>query len=261
LRYPDGCFAIQRSLFEIERPEDFESWYCWKCYPAINAQIVIDYKYRICSYDLRSGSANDKSVRNYSSFGKNFHTMVPKGKYVIADAGYTLTQYMKIPFPITEPMPADERFFNYLHSSTRIAVERAIVMLQNQFRILKLPLNQKTNSITGSSGTTQMVKIVQACFVLHNIFLSLNDSLNDTAESDFEDSEEHVKSKEMNCNSAITMNPFSIYERILSLRQAIISVLALSESCGFFEAPKTPHGVIGLPAVARRFAVIALLGT
>jgi hypothetical protein len=90
-------------------------------------------------------------------------------------------------------MPADERLFNYLHSRTQIAVERAIRMLKNRFSILKLPLNQKSNSITGSWAITQMVKIVQACFVLHNIFLSLNDSIKDTAEPDFEDSERHVQ--------------------------------------------------------------------
>ena len=42
--YPNVCLAIDGSLFEIEHPEDFEGWYCRKCYAAINAQIVIDYK-------------------------------------------------------------------------------------------------------------------------------------------------------------------------------------------------------------------------
>ena len=89
---------------------------------------------------------------------------------MIADAGYTLVEYMMIPFTVPDPMPADERLFNYLHSRTRIAVEKAIGMLKNRFRILKFTLNQKACSRSGSSSTTQMAKILQACFVLHSIF-------------------------------------------------------------------------------------------
>ena len=35
--FPDCCFAVDGCLFEIERPYDYEDWYCRKGYPAINA--------------------------------------------------------------------------------------------------------------------------------------------------------------------------------------------------------------------------------
>jgi hypothetical protein len=187
--YPNGCLAIDGSLFKIERPDDFEGWYCRKLYPAINAQIVIDSKCRICSYDLRPGSANDQSIFNYSEFGKNIHNLIPAGKHVIADAGYALSPHIMIPFPITETMAPDERTFNYLHSRTRIAVERAIGMLKGRFRILRLPLNQKPNRQTGSTETTQMAKVIRACFVLHNIFCSFNEDPIDYEDDDESDDE------------------------------------------------------------------------
>jgi hypothetical protein len=86
-------------------------------------------------------------------------------------------------------MAPDERTFNYLHSRTRIAVERAIGMLKGRFRILRLPLNQKPNRQTGSTETTQMAKVIRACFVLHNIFCSFNEDPIDYEDDDESDDE------------------------------------------------------------------------
>ncbi|KAJ1568687.1 putative nuclease harbi1 [Nowakowskiella sp. JEL0078] len=40
-RFPNACLAVDGTLIEIERPNDFEGWYCCKGYPAVNVQIVI----------------------------------------------------------------------------------------------------------------------------------------------------------------------------------------------------------------------------
>jgi hypothetical protein len=47
-------------------------------------------------------------------------------------------------------------------------------MIKNRFRILKLPLNQKFDKKNNLPATTQMARIVQTCFILHNVFLHLN---------------------------------------------------------------------------------------
>ena len=74
-------------------------------------------------------------------------------------------------------MEPDESLFNYLHSRTRITVERAIGMVKNRFRILKLPLNQKSDEKMGLPATTQMARIVKSCLILHNLFLQQNDEV------------------------------------------------------------------------------------
>jgi hypothetical protein len=42
--FPCTCASIDRSLIEIERPFDYEGWYCRKGFPAINLQGVVDSK-------------------------------------------------------------------------------------------------------------------------------------------------------------------------------------------------------------------------
>jgi hypothetical protein len=75
--FPNCCFAIDGSLFEIEHPQEFFGWYCRKGYPAIYCQLVVDHKGRIRSFDMRPGSANDKAIFNYSDFGKRISEIIP----------------------------------------------------------------------------------------------------------------------------------------------------------------------------------------
>jgi hypothetical protein len=132
--------------------------------------VVVDHKTQILSSDLRPGSANDKSVyNNYSKFGQTISSILPPGKSGLADAGYTLSDSLLTPFPIEERMPADESLYNYLHSKTRITIERAFGSLKNRFRILKSPLNQKADELTGQTQTQHMAAIIESCFILHNI--------------------------------------------------------------------------------------------
>lgn len=173
--FPNCCLAMDGSLFEIERPRDFEGWYCRKGWPAINIQLVVDHRTRIRSYDMRPGSANDKSIFNYSQFGRTIDQVLPPHQFVVADAGYTLSQYVMTPYPEDNALNAQNAQFNYLHSRTRITVERAIGMIKNRFRILKLPLNAKADSHSGRSEMEQMGRIIESCFILHNVFIDLND--------------------------------------------------------------------------------------
>lgn len=181
--FPNCCFAIDGCLFEIERPNDYEGWYCRKSYPAINAQVVVDHKTLILSFDLRPGSANDKSVYNYSGFGDIISRILPPGKYGLADAGYALSDRLLTPFPIEERMPADESLYNYLHSCTRITIERTFGSIKNRFRIFKSPLNQKADEESEQSQTQRMGAVIHACFVLHNILIHLADAINTELES------------------------------------------------------------------------------
>ncbi len=190
---PNCCFAIDGCLIEIERPFDFEGWYCRKAYPAINAQVVVDSETKIMSFDLRPGSSNDKSIYKYSSFGRTIASKLPYNYYGVGDAGYQLQNHLLTPYPITENMAADISHYNHLHSKTRISVERAFGMLKNRFRILKLPLNQKQIIKKGKTATSQMAKVIQSCMVLHNVLIELKDnddtyiSSNATESSDTED--------------------------------------------------------------------------
>ena len=82
-QFPDACLAVDGTLLEIERPHDYEGWYCRKGYPAINVQGVVDYKRRFRSYAMRPGAENDKGVFNRSEFGRTIHQQLPPNTYFV----------------------------------------------------------------------------------------------------------------------------------------------------------------------------------
>ncbi|DAZ97782.1 TPA: hypothetical protein N0F65_009528, partial [Lagenidium giganteum] len=66
---PNVCGAVDGSLIEIHRFEEWEGWYCRKGFPAFNLQAVVNHHKRFLSYSLRPGSANDKSVYSHRALG------------------------------------------------------------------------------------------------------------------------------------------------------------------------------------------------
>lgn len=167
--FPNVVGAIDGTLIEIQRPFDYEGWYCRKGYCAFNVQAICDAKRRFLSFSIFPGSMNDKSMYKLSTFGKTCHQFIPSDKQLLGDAGYMLQNHLLIPYDIFELMPADQKHYNYIHSKTRIAIEGAFGILKQRFRILNTTLNQK--SLTGMSD------VIQACFVLHNIFIEMNDDV------------------------------------------------------------------------------------
>ena len=131
---------------------------------------------------MRPGSANDKAVLNYPQFGTDLPKKLPPGKHIVADAGYTLSNIVMTLYPVEERMKGEEAWYNYLHSKTRITVERAIGMVKNRFRIFKVPMNQKADQESGRSATDQMGRIIATCLVLHNILIDAQDPVQCIAE-------------------------------------------------------------------------------
>jgi hypothetical protein len=131
-------------------------------------QAIVDSRARFMDFSMRPGSCSDKNLWSMSMIGQNITQVIPKGMHLVGDAGYTLTSTMMIPYNITEEMSREEKRFNYLHSSTRICVERAFGLLKGRWRIFKRPLNMKTPASVG--------RTIIACMVLHNLTMSAGDS-------------------------------------------------------------------------------------
>lgn len=167
--FPNVVGAIDGSLIEIQRPNDYEGWYCRKGYCAFNVQAVCDARRSFMSFSIYPGSFNDKTMFKSSSFGKKCHQFIPSDKHLLGDAGYTLQNHLMTPYDNYEVMPEDQRLYNYLHSKTRITVEGAFGILKQRFRVLTTPLSQ--NTLSASSA------IIEACFVLHNVLINLSDDV------------------------------------------------------------------------------------
>lgn len=156
----DCCLSLDGSFFEIERPYDYEGCYCRKGFLALNVQIVVYHKARVRARDIRPGSANDKAIFNYSHFGKMLPSVFPAVKHIVADPGYAIYGRGMIPCPFFEVIDPDETWYRYLHSRTRITVERAIGMVKKQFRIFTVTLNQKEDRLQGRTETQEVSRII-----------------------------------------------------------------------------------------------------
>ncbi|CAG8707490.1 9674_t:CDS:2 [Rhizophagus irregularis] len=102
---------------------------------------------------------------------KTFHFInllgvVPGGSYIIADAAYPLRTYLMKAFPNYYMLTARECHFNKVLSLMRMVVEQAFGHLKERW----LKEIYCTN-------IEQIVKIIHACCILHNICIDMGDLL------------------------------------------------------------------------------------
>ncbi|KAE9293343.1 hypothetical protein PR003_g24527 [Phytophthora rubi] len=88
--YPGVVDAVDGSLLAIQRPKEFDGFYCRKGYPALNMQAIVSADRKCMSIEIRTGSWSDKKVWKYSYVGKHTHGIIPAGAHFIGDAGYAL---------------------------------------------------------------------------------------------------------------------------------------------------------------------------
>ncbi|KAL3674133.1 hypothetical protein V7S43_000079 [Phytophthora oleae] len=176
-------------LVEIERPRQWEGWYCSKHFPAENVQLVVDAQFRVRSMDVRPGSITDRETLRFSRFGRNLTNILPEGKHVVGHAGYSLSKSVIVPYPTTITMSAEEKLFNTLQMTTQRAVKRTEELIKKRFRILQSPLRQKTED--GDVATTRTAQIISTAIVLHNVLVGLDDFVEvDSSMGDDTDEEE-----------------------------------------------------------------------
>ncbi|OWZ02215.1 LOW QUALITY PROTEIN: hypothetical protein PHMEG_00026263 [Phytophthora megakarya] len=78
------------SFVEIERPDDFDGFYCRKYYPALNVQAVVTSGNLFLSVEVRPGSWSDSKCWKYSKLGCTLYKIIPSGSPFIGDAGYPI---------------------------------------------------------------------------------------------------------------------------------------------------------------------------
>ncbi|EEY55244.1 uncharacterized protein PITG_09146 [Phytophthora infestans T30-4] len=136
--YPGVVGAIDGSLIEVERPYEFDGFYCRKCYPALNVQAIVTSDNVFLSAEVRPGSWSDRKCWQYSKIGRTVYSTIPPGAHFIGDAGYALLPGLIVPYSDREEggeLSPRQRQFNFLHSSTRMAVESTFGIWKGRFRI------------------------------------------------------------------------------------------------------------------------------
>ncbi|PLW32414.1 hypothetical protein PCASD_17544 [Puccinia coronata f. sp. avenae] len=84
--------------------------------------------------------------------------MVPRGLFLIGNAGYPANVNILLPYPSVQN--AANQWFNHIQSSTCMVVEQAFGRLKNRFRIL---LHSQNATPRQARNTTF------ACLILHNL--------------------------------------------------------------------------------------------
>jgi hypothetical protein len=102
-----------------------------------------------------------------SIFGRQSHGLIPANGVFLADAGYKLYSHVLTPYSIHAGMDKDESHYNYLHSKTRIVVERAFGAWKNKFRVFEAPLRWQ--------DTRDLASLVTSTMILHNWLIDLDD--------------------------------------------------------------------------------------
>lgn len=189
--FPGVIGAVDGTHIPIKAPKhNHEHYINRKGFFSVQLQVICDPDLFItdvfCGYP---GSVHDARVFRNSPICRevevNPDNYFPGNTHILGDAAYPLKRWLLTPFRDNGHLTAQQRRYNFAHSSTRMVVERSIGLLKNRFRKLKTMMDiDKTDDIPEV--------IVSAC-ILHNICIiedDIDDFLDDSNDSDDDDDED-----------------------------------------------------------------------
>lgn len=172
--------AIDGTHVPIKAPQKHSETYInrKKWHSVILQGVVTANKLFVDVYCGEPGSLHDARVlRKSSLYSKLQNPEFYGDKFLIGDSAYPSTEWLVPPFRDNGHLSANQKEFNFRHSSTRIAVEHAFGLLKGRFRRLQ---HFENNNILFIS------KCVVASCVLHNICIVTNDSTEIEQFNDFQ---------------------------------------------------------------------------
>ena len=104
----------------------------------------------VCTNDLKfidcyagwPGSVHDARVLKNSPLYRDAsldpNRLFPGDRHILGDSAYPLKEWLLTPYRDNGHLTQSERRYNFIHSSTRMAIERSFGLLKGRF---KLPLN------------------------------------------------------------------------------------------------------------------------
>ncbi|KAF4142140.1 DDE superfamily endonuclease [Phytophthora infestans] len=171
-----GCVAKQHSyekkiaaaLYFFASPGDYREVVAAM---GMNKSYVMDIVDEVClsatsmfmSVEIRPGSWSDSKSWKHSIIGRRATSIIPAGTDFIGDSGYALLPHLMVPDAEREEggeLNALQRRYNFLHSSTRMAVECTFGLWKGRFRVLQTVMDEKT--------IVKTKRVVMATIVLHN---------------------------------------------------------------------------------------------
>lgn len=167
--------AIDCTHIKIEKPnmENARDYCNRKKYFSVILQAVVDANMNFTNiYCGQPGSLHDARVLRksalYNSANEHREIFFPNGKFIIGDSAYPSLQWLVPPFRDNGHLTPFQTDFNFIHSSTRMVVEKAFGYLKGRFRRIKFFSEYRDMPFITNT-------IVAAC-ILHNLCLNCNDN-------------------------------------------------------------------------------------
>ncbi|XP_044577083.1 putative nuclease HARBI1 [Cotesia glomerata] len=177
--------AIDCTHIRIVKPSEDAVDYCnRKKYFSINLQAVVDSNMKFTNiYCGEPGSFHDAQVFRrsplYEESHNNKENVFPNNTFLIGDSAYPSLSWLVPPFRDNGHLTPQQREFNYLHSSTRMSVEKAFGLLKSRFRRIKFFTEYRDLSFVS--------EVVTAACILHNYCIDVHDNFDN-----YEDNNIHV---------------------------------------------------------------------
>jgi hypothetical protein len=143
---------------------------------ALNAQIIVDDTCWIRFFYLGfPGSVHDARAFGACDLARQPERCFQGEEYILADSAYALTPTVIPAYRGGAARESENARFNYLHSTVRVAAEHAIGQLKGRFGSLR----GLRVWICDKKSHEKAIRWVEACFVLHNLLLGLNEDMFD----------------------------------------------------------------------------------
>ena len=113
-----------------------------KGFHSLQLQLICDMDMQVtdvfCGYP---GSVHDARVFRNASFFQdaeaNPDNLFPRNTHLLGDSVYPLKRWVRTPFRDNGRLTRRQKRYNFVHSSTRMVVERSLGLLKGRFRKLK----------------------------------------------------------------------------------------------------------------------------
>jgi hypothetical protein len=103
----------------------------------VNCQAICDSRLRFMYFGvIAPGTVGDQVAYEDTGLSDVIESF-PPGLFIVADAAYTLTEHMLVPFTGSNRLHKEKDTFNYFLSQLRIQIEMAFGLLTTKWRILR----------------------------------------------------------------------------------------------------------------------------
>ena len=141
--FPGVLGAIDGCHIPITAPRFFpENYVNQKGWHSVNLQTVCSKDlYFIDCYAGWPGSVHDARVLKnsplFSDASEDSNHLFPNNRHILGDSAYPLYDWLLTPYRDNGHLTPSQRNYNFVHSSTRMVIERAFGMLKGRFRRLR----------------------------------------------------------------------------------------------------------------------------